>query len=112
MPTIDENRFFTVMVEFDVEPQYQQVLIDEITDQVEQHFTHFTGFVSASFHASDNGRRVVNYGQWLSKEAWMGSSSATGFDAAKATIAEVIKRCGARTTKVDFFQVARVIEGA
>ncbi len=112
MATIDENRFFTVMVEFDVEPPFQQVLIDGITDQVEQYFPHFTGFVSASFHASDDGRRVVNYGQWLSKESWMESSSATGFDTVKESIAEVIKRCGARTTKVDFFQVARVIEGA
>ncbi|EQB37334.1 MULTISPECIES: antibiotic biosynthesis monooxygenase [Virgibacillus] len=110
MPRIKENEFFTVMVEFEVDPTYQQALIDGIADQVEQHFTHFTGFVSASFHASENGSRVVNYGQWLSKEAWESSSPATGFDIAKASIAEVIKRCGARTVEVDTFQVTRVIE--
>lgn len=112
MPAIKENQFFTVMVQFEVDPKYQQTLIDGITDQVEQHFTNYSGFVSASFHASDDSQRVVNYAQWLSKEAWEESSAVTGFETVKAVIADVIDGCEARTSKVDFFRVTRVVENA
>ncbi|MFB5664059.1 antibiotic biosynthesis monooxygenase [Alteribacillus sp. HJP-4] len=112
MPEIKENELFTVMVEFEVEPKYQQTLIDEITKQVDRYFTHFSGFVSASFHASDDGFRVVNYGQWQSKSAWEGRSRETDFNIVKEKISEIIIRCEAKTAKVDSFRVARVIEKA
>ncbi|PLR78852.1 antibiotic biosynthesis monooxygenase [Bacillus sp. V3-13] len=112
MPIIEENRFFTVMVEFEVDPQQQQTLINGITNQVEQHFKSFPGFISVSFHASDDGWRVVNYVQWLSKEAWQRSFQATGNDEAKEAIDEVIKLCGAKIAKVDTFRVARVVKNA
>lgn len=70
MPTIEADRFFTVLVEFEVDPDHQKELIDGIADQVEQHFQSYAGFISASFHASHDGRRVINYAQWRSKEAW------------------------------------------
>ncbi len=80
------------------------------------------GFVSASFHASDDGRRILNYAQWLSKEDWIKSRGSGDDDTVKiaeqtsspdkatAAIAEAIKRLGARTVKVDTFKVARVVE--
>jgi hypothetical protein len=49
MPTIDENQLFTVMVEFEVDPDEQQALIDAIADQVERHIKSHSGFVSAKF---------------------------------------------------------------
>ncbi|WP_286197772.1 antibiotic biosynthesis monooxygenase [Bacillus sp. ISL-34] len=70
MPTINKNEYFTVIVEFEVEPQHQQALIEGIISKVEPHFKRYSGFVSASFHASEDGMRVVNYAQWHSKEAW------------------------------------------
>ncbi|MGI2904276.1 hypothetical protein [Tolypothrix sp. VBCCA 56010] len=36
MPTINENQFFTVPIEFEVDPSKQQAFIDAIADQVEQ----------------------------------------------------------------------------
>lgn len=112
MPTIDENRFFTAIIEFEVAPEQQQALIDGIADEVVRRFKRYAGFVSASFHASEDGRRVVNYGQWLSREAWAASGRGSDDDEASAVILEVIKRCGAKTAKVDFFRVARVVENA
>jgi Antibiotic biosynthesis monooxygenase len=63
MPTIDENRFFTAMVEWEVPPEQQQALIDGIADEVERRFKQFAGFISATFHASEDGRRNVCSGK-------------------------------------------------
>lgn len=109
MATIGNNRLFTVLVEWEVDPQHQQELIESICDQIEQHIKSDTGFVSAIFHASEDGRRVINYAQWRSKEDW-GRSRASGDDEATAAIAEVISRYGAKNVKVDTFRVARVVE--
>lgn len=109
MPTINENQFFTVIVEFEVDPKHQQALIDVIADQAELHIKHDAGFVSASLHASEDGRRIVNYAQWDSRKAWS-ESRASGDDEAAAVILKAVKRYDARQTKVDFFRVARVVE--
>jgi len=109
MPTIDQDRFFTAMVEWEVAPEHQQALIDGIADEIQRHFQKYPGFISASFHASEDGRRVVNYGQWRSKADWS-SARGPGDDESTAVIAEVVKRCGAKSVKVDTFRVTRVIE--
>jgi Antibiotic biosynthesis monooxygenase len=110
MPIINENQFFTPIIEFDVAPENQQALIDGIADEVERYFKSCIGFVSASFHASEDGRRVINYAQWHSKEDWVASGRVND-DEATAAILEVLKRYGATPLrgKVDFFRVARVI---
>jgi hypothetical protein len=43
MPTIHENQFFTVLVEFEVDPSQQYTFINEIAEQVEQHFKSMLG---------------------------------------------------------------------
>ncbi|MBD2099959.1 antibiotic biosynthesis monooxygenase [Leptolyngbya sp. FACHB-261] len=111
MPTIEENRFFTPIIEFEVAPENQQAFIDAIADEVERYFKSYVGFISASFHASDDGQRVINYAQWRSKEDWTASGRVPHNDEASAAILEVIKRYGAEPLrgKVGFFRVARVI---
>lgn len=113
MPTIQENRFFTPIIEFEVASEQQQAFIDAVADEVERYFKLYAGFVSASFHASDDGRRVINYAQWLSKEDWT-SGRTSNTDEASAAILEVIKRYGVTPVggKVGFFRVARVIENS
>jgi Antibiotic biosynthesis monooxygenase len=111
MPALEENRFFTAIIEWEVAAEQQQALIDGIAGEVERRFKSYAGFVSASFHASEDGRRVINYGQWRSKEDWS-RARGPGDDEATAAIAEVISRCGARSVKVDTFRVARVVENA
>ena len=109
MPTINENQFFTVLVEWEVDPSQQQAFVDALTDQVKQHIKNDIGFVSASFHASEDGQRVINYAQWRSQEDWSRSRS-SGDDEATAAMAEVISRCGAKTLKAEPFRVLRVVE--
>lgn len=36
MPTINENQFFTVLIEWEVDSSQQQAFIDAIAEQVEQ----------------------------------------------------------------------------
>lgn len=93
-------------------PEHQQAFIDGIADEVERHFKRYDGFVSASLHASEDGKRVINYAQWRSKEAWTASGRTSRDDEATVAILEVIKRYGATPVrgKVGFFRVARVIE--
>ncbi|KAM3108225.1 antibiotic biosynthesis monooxygenase family protein [Phormidesmis sp. 146-33] len=110
MPTINENQFFTVLIEFEVTPSQQQAFIDAIADQVEQHFKNYAGFISASFHASEDGKRVVNYAQWHSKEAWQNSFEASGRNEVQVALNEVINHYSAKTLTVEPFQVKRVIE--
>jgi quinol monooxygenase YgiN len=110
MPTITENQFFTVLIEFEVDPFQQQAFVDAIADQVEQHFKSYAGFVSASFHASEDGKRVVNYAQWHSKEAWQDSFQVSGRDQVQIAIDEVINRYGVKPLTVEPFRVDRVVE--
>lgn len=71
MPSILENsEIFTEIIMFTVEPEQQQKLVDAIIDEVERWVRHRPGFVSANFHKSLDGTRIVNYAQWTTKEAW------------------------------------------
>jgi quinol monooxygenase YgiN len=112
MPTINENKLFTVLIEFEVNPSQQEMFIDAIAAQVEQHFKNYSGFVSASFHASDDGRRVVNYAQWCSKADWQHSFQAPNRDEVQIAIDEIINRYSVKPLKVEPFYVARVVENS
>ncbi|MBN4000928.1 antibiotic biosynthesis monooxygenase [Nostoc sp. LPT] len=112
MPTIKENQFLTVLIEFAVDPSPQQAFLDAIADIVEQHFKSYAGFVSANFHASEDGQRVVNYAQWQSKQVWRDSFQASNRNEVQTAIDKVISRYGVKTLKVEPFGVMRVIENA
>lgn len=123
MPIITENGPFTVVVEFDVDPQVQQRLIEAVADQVDETFARVDGFISASFHASFDGRRVVNYAQWESRMAW---ERATTLDAENTAhtrgeewlarrshdnpVAAIPHELGATTRSVETFRVVRLVE--
>lgn len=112
MITIKENQFFTSIVEFEVGQEQQKAFIDSIAAVVELYLKQYRGFVSASFHASDDGRRVINYVQWLSEEDCIASGRTSDTKKASAAILELVKRYGAKQLqgKSGFFRVARVIE--
>ncbi len=67
MPTIAKNDSFTQVVQFEVEPAKQDALIQAIVGEVERWVRHRPGFVSSTFHASLDGRHVLNYAQWRSE---------------------------------------------
>ncbi|MGW8380862.1 antibiotic biosynthesis monooxygenase family protein [Streptomyces sp. ODS28] len=67
--TIDgDHPLVTLINVFTVAPARQAELIAELRDFTETVVRHHPGFVSANFHASHDGERVVNYAQWESEE--------------------------------------------
>jgi quinol monooxygenase YgiN len=106
MPRIRENQLFTVLVEFEVDPGHPEQLIAALADQVQQRLTHDAGFVSASFHATEDGTRVFNYAQWRSREDY---ESFLHRDSDE--LENVFNRFNARLLKLDYpLRVARVVE--
>lgn len=55
-----------VFVVFDVEPEDQAAMIDAIRTFHDEVIRDEPGFVSTNLHASLDGRRLINYGQWAS----------------------------------------------
>ena len=72
MATIAENLAFTQIVPFEVDPTKQNALIKAIVAEVERWMQHRPGFVSSTFHASLDGRHVVNYAQWATEADFRG----------------------------------------
>lgn len=60
----------TLINTFTVEPDNQQRLVDVLVDAIQTTINALPGFVSANIHKSLDGRRVVNYAQWESREAF------------------------------------------
>jgi quinol monooxygenase YgiN len=56
----------TLINVFSVEPDKQQDLIDLLREGTERWMSRIPGYLSASFHKSKDGRRVINYSQWRS----------------------------------------------
>ena len=63
------NRSFTQLMEFNIEPQWQQALVSALSEQTERLARDHQGLLSASIQASEDGRRVLNYLQWQTREA-------------------------------------------
>jgi heme-degrading monooxygenase HmoA len=64
MASIREDSTFTQIVQFDVQPDSQRALIAAIVAEVERWVCRRPGFISSTFHASHDGRHVINYAQW------------------------------------------------
>lgn len=60
----------TVVFEFDIEPEEQQPLCEAVMRLVGDIVSRQPGFVSANLHLSRDGRKVLNYLQWESLEAF------------------------------------------
>jgi quinol monooxygenase YgiN len=70
MPKITKDEaVVTVINAFNVDPENQQRLIDLLARATEETISKMPGFISASFHKSVDGTRVVNYAQWATRQA-------------------------------------------
>lgn len=59
------------LVQFDVpDAEHAERLIEALTGEVERWVADCDGFVSANFHVSAQGTRVVNYAQWRDRAAF------------------------------------------
>jgi quinol monooxygenase YgiN len=62
----------TLINVYEVEPEKQAELAKVLTEATESTLRHQSGFISVSIHSSFDGRKVVNYAQWASKEHFEG----------------------------------------
>ena len=69
MTTIAKERDVVTLVNvFTVKPENQQPLIDALIEATETVISKLPGYVSANFHRSLDGTRVVTYAQWRTRE--------------------------------------------
>ena len=108
MQSLDKNRSFTQLIEFDVEPDQQHALVLALSAQTEHLAQHSQGFLSASVQASDDGRRVLNYLQWQSREA--GEAAFRGIESGERDFWQLIRAHQAKGVTFGSFQVLRSIE--
>ena len=64
------NDVVTLINVFTVEPEDQQRLVDVLIQATEAVMNKLPGYVSANIHRSLDGRRVANYAQWRSRDAF------------------------------------------
>ena len=64
---IDQDVVTLVNV-FSVAPENQEKLLDMLIEATQQTMRHLPGFVSANFHRSLDGTKVINYAQWRTQE--------------------------------------------
>lgn len=62
---------FTVIFEFDIQPDQQQPLSSGIQNVLRDVVSRQKGFISANLHLSTDGEKVLNYFQWESQEAFL-----------------------------------------
>ena len=64
------GEIFTLIKVFSVAPDQQQELANVLIEATEHTMRHLPGFISANIHTSFDGRNVVNYAQWRSRDAF------------------------------------------
>ncbi|MCI0993340.1 antibiotic biosynthesis monooxygenase [Pseudomonas corrugata] len=102
------NRSFTQLIEFDIEPHWQQALITALSEQTERLAQDHQGFLSASIQVSEDGRRVLNYLQWQTREA--GEAAFRRFESGEQDFWRLIQAHRAKAVTFGSFQVIRSIE--
>ncbi|MCX8999851.1 antibiotic biosynthesis monooxygenase [Rhizobiaceae bacterium BDR2-2] len=71
--TIDpEAKNLTLVNVYEVESGRQAELVAALSEATESTIRHQPGFLSVSIHSSLDGKKVVNYAQWASKEHFEG----------------------------------------
>jgi quinol monooxygenase YgiN len=68
--TAGSDQTVTLVNTFRVDPERQDALLQLLADATEQVIARLPGFVSATFHRSLDGTRVLNYARWESREAF------------------------------------------
>ena len=67
-PKIKEGEYIVHVAEFSMQPENQPKMVELAKEHVKSAMEQ-PGLISATFHRSLDGTRVINYGQWANKEA-------------------------------------------
>ena len=70
MTATTQALWFTQMIEYEVPGSFQQALAQALVARSEALAAHCEGLQGVSIQASDDGRRVLQYLQWQSRQAW------------------------------------------
>ncbi|QAX86087.1 antibiotic biosynthesis monooxygenase [Pseudomonas sp. DTU12.3] len=97
------NRSFTQLIEFEIEPRQQTSLVTALSVQTERLAQRYDGFLSASVQVSDDGRRVLSFLQWQTREA--GEAAFCGFERGEQDFWQLIRTHQAKTVTFNSFQV-------
>ena len=108
MQASEKNRSFTQLIEFEIEPHQQPALVSALSRQTERLAQGYSGFLSASIQASDDGRRVLNYLQWRSRED--GEAAFKCFEHGEEDFWTLIRAHQATAVTFGSFQVLRSFE--
>ena len=103
MSAFEKTRSITQLIEFEIEPHQQPALVSALSLQTERLAQRYSGFLSASIQASDDGRRVLNYLQWQSREA--GEAAFRRFESGEQDFWQLILAHQAKTVTFGSFQV-------
>lgn len=63
-----QSTCLTLINVYEVEPDNQAELVKSLKEVTENKIRHQPGFKSVCIHSSLDGKKVVNYSQWASKE--------------------------------------------
>lgn len=108
MQVSEKNRSFTQLIEFQIEPRQQRALVAALSTQSERLAQRHGGFINASVQVSDDGRRVLNYLQWRSREE--GEAAFKCFEHGEEDFWTLIRAHQATAVTFDSFQVLRSFE--
>ena len=108
MQVSEKNRSFTQLIEFQIEPRQQVALVAALSTQSERLAQGHGGFLSASVQVSDDGRRVLNYLQWQSRED--GEAAFQRFEQGEEDFWTLIRAHQATAVTFGSFQVLRSFE--
>ncbi|MEO8491242.1 antibiotic biosynthesis monooxygenase [Pseudomonas sp.] len=108
MQVLEKNRSFTQLIEFQIEPRQQDALVAALSTQSERLAQGHGGFLSASVQVSDDGRRVLNYLQWQSREE--GEAAFQCFEKGEEDFWTLIRAHRATAVTFGSFQVLRSFE--
>jgi hypothetical protein len=108
MQVSEKNRSFTQLIEFQIEPRQQFALVAALSTQSERLAQGHGGFINASVQVSDDGRRVLNYLQWRSRED--GEAAFKCFEHGEEDFWTLIRAHQATAVTFGSFQVLRSFE--
>ncbi|CRM82346.1 Antibiotic biosynthesis monooxygenase [Pseudomonas sp. 31 R 17] len=108
MQVSEKSRGFTQVIEFHIDPRQQEALVAALTVQSERLAQSHDGFLRASVQVSDDGRRVLNYLQWQSRED--GEAAFRRFEQGGEDFWTLIRVHRAKAVIFDSFQVLRSFE--
>jgi quinol monooxygenase YgiN len=103
-PKIAEGKYFIHFAEFSMQPENQPKMVELAQEHLKPAMEQ-PGLISATFHRSLDGTRVINYGQWENQEAIAELTRKPGFSKA-APYWE-----GIAENEYHLYQVVKVVNG-